>query len=261
MAEVIIKGDTSEPSLIDQAKAAGIDVGNIDPTRTGQVADTKPTEPIPDEEDPDRVDTEEGDDEVTDDTTDDSDVDTDAEELSDEEAKDEAEDATKKAGLDLNEVVERYYANGEQLDEKDYEALEKANYPKALVDQFIEGRKAVVEAQRQTVFATVGGEKVYTNITNWARDNLSEKEIAAYNTAVNSNNMDDVLMAVKGLKARYSEGRSVPPQKRVAGRSSPAPSVYTSLTDLKADMANPRYSSDPVFRSKVEAKLARSNIL
>lgn len=258
MAEVIIKDTTSEPSLIEQAKAAGIDVGKIDPTSTAQTAEAKAADPIPEDEDPDNVGVEAADE---DDASDDRDVDVDAEDLSDEEAKDEAEDATKKAGLDLNEVTERYYANGEKLDEKDYEALEKANYPRNLVDQFIEGRKAVVEAQRQTVFATVGGEKVYTTITNWARDNLSDKEIAAYNNAVNSNNMEDVLMAVKGLKARYSENRSIPPQRRVEGRNSPAASVYTSLTDLKTDMSNPRYANDPVFRSKVEAKLARSNIL
>jgi len=30
---------------------------------------------------------------------------------------------------------------------------------------------------------------------------------------------------------------------------------------MKADMADPRYSSDPAFRDQVAAKLSRSNIM
>jgi hypothetical protein len=257
MTEVIVKSETVEPSLIEQAKAAGIDVGKIDPTRNDQQADPKPP-PKADDEDESVKDDDAADeaDEDLDDEDDGSDDDADD---TDEEL---AKKAADKAGIDLKEVTERYYANGEKLSEDDYKALEKANYPRNLVDQFIEGRKAIVEAQRQTVFATVGGEGRYNNIIKWAADNLSDKEIEAYNKAVNSNNMEDVLMAVKGLKARYSENRSVPPQRKVAGKSTaPKQSVYTNITDLKADMSNPRYASDPAFRAKVEQKLARSSIL
>ena len=50
MTEVIVKSETVEPSLIEQAKAAGIDVGKIDPTRNDQQADPKPP-PKADDED------------------------------------------------------------------------------------------------------------------------------------------------------------------------------------------------------------------
>ena len=254
--QVTIKADTAEPSLEEQAKAAGIDMGKIDPTALSQQADPKPVEAIPAEEDPDLVGNAE--------TEDDGEVSDEEVELAVEDgdaAQEAAEEATEKAGLDLRDVVNRYYENGEKLDEKDYEQLAAANYPRDLVDQFIEGRKAVVEAQRQTVFSSVGGEKTYTDMMSWAASTLSDKEIAAYNTAVNSNNMEEVLLAAKGLKARFESGRSVAPQRKVAGRTVQAPTVYTSLADLKSDMSNPRYSQDPAFRAKVEAKLARSSIL
>ena len=38
---------------------------------------------------------------------------------------------------------------------------------------------------------------------NWAASNMSEGEKTAYNTAVNSKDMDTVKLAVDGLKAKF----------------------------------------------------------
>lgn len=250
---VTAMADDTNKSLEQEAAEKGIDIATIDQTANEQFAEPAPPPPAPTEEDPDAPDPDEVDGEVDDEVE--------PEDMTDDEAQEQVEEAVEKAGLDLDDVVQRYYENGETLSDEDYQALEEANYPRHMVDQFIEGRKAVVELQRQTVFREVGGEASYTDMVSWAGDTLSADEIAAYNEAVNSNNMEEVLLAVKGLKARYDGTRSVAPQRKVTGRTTPAPTVYNSLADLKADMANPRYNTDPVFRGKVEAKLARSSIL
>jgi hypothetical protein len=176
------------------------------------------------------------------------------------EAEDNAREATKAAGLDFDELSAVYWENG-QLDETHYETLEKAGIPKALVDQFIAGQEAVLEATRQTVFNTVGGEDRYNSMTEWASENFSKDEIRAYNNAVNGTDRTASMMAVQGLKARFEAEVGYEPKREVRGeRATASASTYRSVAELQSDMADPRYSKDPAFRKDVERKLGRSDI-
>lgn len=175
--------------------------------------------------------------------------------------EDQAREAVENAGLNFDEMSNRYWESGE-LPEADYKALEKAGIPKQLVDQFIAGQEAILNATRQSVFSTVGGEEAYFNMTDWAADNMSKEEVLAYNKAVNSGDMNMAMMAVKGLQARYSAEVGFEPQRQVTGENAKASaSVYRSLAELQKDMADPRYQRDPAFRKDVENKLSRSDIM
>jgi hypothetical protein len=64
------------------------------------------------------------------------------------------------------------------------------------------------------------------------------------------------------LKARYEAKRGVEPQRTLEGRKSNAGTDrYESVAELQEDMRNPKYAKDPAFRSRVEQKLARSDIM
>jgi hypothetical protein len=172
-----------------------------------------------------------------------------------------ARQVTKEAGLDFDELSNSYWENG-SLTEQQYAKLEQAGIPKALVDQYIAGQEAIIEATRSQVFSSVGGEEVYNEMTSWAADNLSEDEIKAYNAAVNGGNSASAMMAVKGLKARFDAQVGFEPSRRVRGETAKAgAATYRSVAELEADMANPKYWNDPAFRKDVERKLSRSNIM
>jgi hypothetical protein len=79
-----------------------------------------------------------------------------------------AKQATDKAGINLEEVSSRYWETG-KISDDDYAALEKAGYPKHLVDQFAAGQQAVVEIERQQVFNLTGGEEGYKSMIEWAK--------------------------------------------------------------------------------------------
>ena len=178
----------------------------------------------------------------------------------DKSVEEQAREATEKAGLDFDKLSEKYWTQG-NLDESDYEALEKANIPKAIVDQFIAGQEAILNATKSQVFSSVGGEDAYNSMTEWAGDNFTKDEIAAYNTAVNSGNLDMAMMAVKGLKARYEAEVGFEPKREIRGANAKAGStVYRSVAELESDMRDPRYKNDPAYRKDVERKLARSDI-
>jgi hypothetical protein len=172
-----------------------------------------------------------------------------------------ARQVTKEAGLDFDELSSSYWENG-SLSDQQYAKLEKAGIPKALVDQYIAGQEAIISATRTQVFNTVGGEDNYNSMTSWAADNMSPDEIRAYNDAVNGGNTAAAMMAVKGLKARYDAEVGFEPARAVKGATAKAGStVYRSVSELEADMKNPKYWNDPAFRKDVERKLSRSDIM
>lgn len=174
--------------------------------------------------------------------------------------EEQAAEAVEKAGLDLDDLSSKYWENG-KLDDSDYEALEKAGYPKHIVDQFIKGQEAQASLIEQQVFNTVGGEEDYKAMVSWAGEELSPGEVKAFNKAVNSGDIDEVMAAVKGLNARYAASVGFEPTRQIKadGKGATA-ATYRSVAEMQRDMSDPRYRTDAAFRKDVEQKLARSNI-
>jgi len=169
-----------------------------------------------------------------------------------------AEKAVAEAGLDLNELSQKFWDKGE-LDTEDYSALETKGIPKTLVDEYIALKTAQFE---NTIMSTVGGRDAYNSMIGWASDSLSQSEIDAYNRAVNSGDVNMANMATKGLQARFKAEAGFEPSRTVKGENvSATAEVYRSLAELQKDMSDPRYQKDSAFRKDVERKLERSDIM
>jgi hypothetical protein len=183
-------------------------------------------------------------------------------ELKEEEPKNDleiAEKAVDNAGLDMSSLADEYAQNG-QLDDKSYEALEKSGIPREYVDQFIAGQKAIGEQQTNTVKDMVGGNEAYDEMAKWASDNMSEGEKKAYNTAVNSQDMDTVKLAVESLKAKYQTANGTEPNL-VQGKATPATEQgYASWAEVTQAMSDPRYAKDPAYQAAVKTKISNSDL-
>ena len=170
-----------------------------------------------------------------------------------------AEDAVENAGLNFDTLAQEYAEKG-QLGDESYKALEQSGIPKAYVDQFIAGQKAIGEQQTNNVKAMVGGEDAYNEMASWASKNMSEGEKKAYNAAVNSADMDTVKLAVDGLRAKYQAANGTEPSL-MQGKATPvAEQGYESWAEVTAAMADPRYSKDPAYQEAVKQKLANSEL-
>lgn len=167
-----------------------------------------------------------------------------------------AEEVVESVGLDFTEMSNEYMENG-QLSEETYKALENRGIPSDIVDAYIQGQESLADRVRGDVFNTVGGEDNYKEMTSWAAQNMNEAEKDAYNSAVNSGNLDQAKLAVEGLASRYRAVNGTQPNL-VGGRPSEAMDNYQSWAQVTTDMKNPMYSKDPAFREQVERKLGRS---
>jgi hypothetical protein len=167
--------------------------------------------------------------------------------------------AVDSAGLNMESLSEEYAKEG-KLADASYTSLEKAGIPKDYVDRFIAGQQAIADQQSSSVKEMVGGTQAYDTMSEWAGQNLSETEKTAYNSAVNSKDLEAVKLAVVGLKARYSQATGNEP-KLVEGKSSASGEQgFQSWAQVTQAMSDPRYAKDVAYQAEVKNKLANSKI-
>ncbi|WP_349434237.1 hypothetical protein [Pararhizobium sp. A13] len=178
-----------------------------------------------------------------------------------------AEEATKKAGLDLGTVSQEWATNGGLTDET-YTKLADAGYPREMVDIYIEGLTNRANAVERQAHELVGGADTYGEMIDWAIDNLSPEDQEAFDAAVNSNNPRQAMLAIKGLKADWEAALQVEladasqePEAPLNGKGAPAANVYQTLDDYMEDLNDPRYDTNETFRNQVMQKLSRSKIM
>lgn len=171
--------------------------------------------------------------------------------------------ALNNAGVDPADV-QREFAENQALGDETYSKLEEAGYPREMVDAYIKGLQADAQGaaneQTQEIMGEVGGEQAYSEITEWAANNLTEQEIDEFNKAVEGG-AEAAKWAVRGLYARYRQSEGQEPSRSLSGRTqSSSTDSYTSTQQVVEAMKDPRYQNDPAFRKQVQDKLQRSNV-
>lgn len=173
---------------------------------------------------------------------------------------DDAQNALSQKGLDLTEFSKEFSDKGE-LSPESYEKLSKSGFDKNLVDQYIQGQRALAENYASTIKAEAGGDEKYSEIVQWAKVNMTPSEIEAFNKAVDSGNQDQARLAVKGLKATFEKSNGREPNLLSGGvKGGSEGDTFESTAQLTKAMADPRYREDPAYRAKVQAKLGRSSL-
>ena len=107
---------------------------------------------------------------------------------------------------------------------------------------------------------SAGGEQAYANIVNWAKTNLPQDQILAFDEVVNTGSVQAIQLAVSGLKAEYDNANGVE-GRMVTGKTAPNNGdVFRSQAELVRAMSDARYDNDPAYRQDVIEKLDRSDL-
>lgn len=163
------------------------------------------------------------------------------------------------AGLNMTDLSAEYEQSG-QLTEESYEKLAKAGVSREYVDGYIRGQEALAVQYQSEVFDIAGGQHGYTEMIQWAARNLTTDEVNAFNTSVNSGNVEQAKLSVQGLMARYSISEGSEPRLIKGVATGDATAVFRSTAELVAAMKDPKYKNDPAYRQDVIEKLGRSSI-
>lgn len=171
--------------------------------------------------------------------------------------EDEAAQAVTGAGLDPDILAQEIMSEGD-ISEDHRKALNKAGFSDAFIDAQIDNYMKATDARTGEALEYVGGESEWNKINAWAQSNLTEQEQALYNQMLAGPNWS---VGLDALKARYQANSKTGMEGRLmSGTETGGTSVgYQSRAEMKADMQNPKYKTDPVFRRQVMEKVQNAN--
>tara|TARA_R100000664_G_C2756792_1_gene144772 strand:- start:139 stop:921 length:783 start_codon:yes stop_codon:yes gene_type:complete len=122
------------------------------------------------------------------------------------------------------------------------------------------GPREFSDSDIQQIENLVGGEEQYSNLVDWAGNNLPEQEVKLYDAVMSKGDPLAAYFAVQALALKYQDasGRD---GELITGKPPKASNdVFNSQAELIKAMEDDRYHDDPAYRQSIQAKLERSNI-
>ena len=106
----------------------------------------------------------------------------------------------------------------------------------------------------------VGGDREYTNLLGWAKDNFSEQEIDMYDAIMDSGNAQAAFFAVQALALRYQDSIGTEGELIQGRAATDSADGFRSQAELVNAMNDPRYERDAAYRNDIMRKLELSDI-
>ena len=168
----------------------------------------------------------------------------------------------------LNEANDEYWKNDGKLSDETIEKFSSMS-SKDLVNAYLEVTKGipqqptaaeVAQADINSIQNSVGGQKAYKSMIEWASNSLDKDAIKAFDNTVNSGNVQMIKLAVAGLKAEYDSANGYEGRMLSGKAAKTSGDVFRSQAEVVRAMSDPRYDRDPAYRNDIYEKLDRSDL-
>lgn len=171
-----------------------------------------------------------------------------------------AAEALKAKGVDYAALTAEFSKDG-KLSDATMADLASRGITSEMVASHISGLQAQSDVVKSYALEGVGEEK-FGQVVDWAKANLTEADITAYNNAVNgAKTKEEMKAAVANIVARYEQANGSEPNLLNVKGHTPGADVYKDVSEMQRDMRDPRYAVSEAFRAEVQAKLGRSKIM
>lgn len=152
------------------------------------------------------------------------------------------------------------FTNTGKLSEKAFKELDKSGIPREMVEAYIRGQEAMSNAAAADIQDSIGGVDNYAAMGEWAGDNLADDDLQAYNDIVERGTVEQARVAVKGMYAQFlGAGGKAPTLSQGTTSGVAGAKSFGSAVQMVEAMQDPRYKSDPAYRTQVEKRIAVSN--
>lgn len=168
-----------------------------------------------------------------------------------------------------NGILDQLWEQANSKDSYKKETVEALNKlsPVEVADMHLKFREQVARSQPQLTEKHVtelkrvaGGEQQYSDMLQWANENLSPQEVKMFDTVMEQGNPLAAFFAVRSLAYRFNDSKGYD-GKMVTGTAPKSQGdKFESQAEVIEAMSDPRYDRDPAFRNKVMKKLERSNV-
>ena len=194
----------------------------------------------------------------------------DTEKVSAEDEKSEEESEFSEHATLINSASDEYFKNGNKLSDETmakFASLSSQDLIKAYMEVQSKAEPSqqvqaadLTESDINQIKNSAGGDAAYSSIINWAKSNLDQKQINAFDEVINTGSVQAIQLAVSGLKSEYDNANGVE-GRMVTGKTAPQnKDVYRSQAELVRAMSDKRYDNDPAYRRDVIEKLERSDV-
>ena len=166
-------------------------------------------------------------------------------------------------------ISKHFHENQGEITDDMMKSLESTGIPKNTIESYLAGRAAemgygssddsVDEAYVTEMHNMAGGRDAYKTMSEWARENLPQADVDAFNEVTNTGNKAAVRFAIKAIMGQYEDAVGKQP-KLVTGKNARSAATYRSMAEVVRDMEDSRYEKDEAFRYDVMQKLERSNL-
>lgn len=163
-------------------------------------------------------------------------------------------------GIDWDALTKEYDEKGE-LSKETLDALDKAGYPKSVVDNYISGLEALSEKFVNEVKGFAGGDKGYNEVISYLQKQPDSVK-KDFNDVIESGNLGAIKLVIKGIQSemKATYGTSNPTMMR--GQASRATQVgFATQDDMVKAMSDPRYGVDKKYTDEVYAKVAKTSFI
>lgn len=142
-----------------------------------------------------------------------------------------------------------------------YEKAEEQPEEEAVQEEQEPETPVLSQEEESTIMESIGGQEAFSAVQEWARENLDQAELDAYNREVNSGDYYRARNALQSLQYAYQDNVGSEPNLiggKLSGNSS---DVFRSTQEVMAAMNDPRYLQDTAYTQDVQEKLYRSDVL
>ncbi|MCP4798836.1 MAG: hypothetical protein GY893_02705, partial [bacterium] len=105
-----------------------------------------------------------------------------------------------------------------------------------------------------------GGEQEYSNMVGWAKQNLSEQEVAMFDSVMDRGDPMSCFFAIQALSYRFNDANGVEGEMLTGKAASREGDSFKSQAEVVRAMNDPKYEDDSAYRQEVMRKLERSDI-
>ena len=161
----------------------------------------------------------------------------------------------------LEEAYESIRESGELSEELTQQISEMSGMDvfNAMKDSAPDTSRDLTDSEVSSIYDEVGGKETYANIVSWAKDSFTAEDIKAYDAMIETGNMSQIKLALRGLYSQYTDAMGSE-GNMLQGKPAETQSTFRSQAELIQAMNDPRYDNDPAYRQDVIDKLGRSEV-
>lgn len=179
-----------------------------------------------------------------------------------EEAEEEEEVETSPA-VDMISAASQEFAETGEMSQETRDALAELDSSE-LLDAYMSMQQPpaadLSDSDVSELKASVGGAEAYEQITSWAAGALSDVELEAFNTTIDTGSLAQIQMIMAGLNARYQAENGYEGTQLQGKPPSNSRDVFRSQAEVVEAINDPRYDRDPAYRNDILMKLERSDV-